>query len=739
MRIFGYDITKSDKSYQENQGTESQHNYKSQEILHGSSILYDKSQFKPYNPAQLYQKRGDYSLYDLMREDDQVHSALTIKKNTILGTDWYIDSDNEKIKEFWEISLKELFSDDDGHTFENVLFEKLTALDYGFSLSEIIPESINIPKIDNKPYWILKNLKTKPPHSFELFTDNYGNLSKILQWGTNGEQIEINANKVALFTHQGEFGNPYGRSDLNISVYRSYWSKDNIIKFLNIALERFGSPLLKGTHPDSISSDDRERFLRMMKNVMTKTAFTMPNGFDITTIGGGGSISGAFDSAIDKHNLMIARAILIPDLLGFSGKQSESGGLGGNMGGMQYGAFVAMCKRINRELVALINRRIIKPFTKYNFGEKADAELKFRHQTKEEEIKTAKVFFEFIKTGKYSPTKNQLEWVMNILDAPTDDMDDEQETQEQEPQPEKEPTTEEEENEEMPQKENVSEEPKKHSDFFRDKTKYEKKIDFKQLENTLDELNESNKNKIAKQIKEMINNLMLTISKKKIIENKKFTEINDLKLKDVQTLKKLFKNMLFEARSAGVKSINNSGNYSVIEIGPAMATEEVAAWLNDQAVFITGIEVDEILKKTKVILTDGIRSGAGVDEVVKMLNKEFKKYDISFDATRLENIVRTNTLKAFNQTRLNEFSKNKEMLVGYQFSAIMDGRTSDVCSEYDGKVFPVEEADKLNPPLHHQCRSVLVPVFKDEVDENFEFDKLPSVEQEQGGFLRLKK
>ena len=58
---------------------------------------------------------------------------------------------------------------------------------------------------------------------------------------------------------------------------------------------------------------------------------------------------------------------------------------------------------------------------------------------------------------------------------------------------------------------------------------------------------------------------------------------------------------------------------------------------------------------------------------------------------------------------------------GMEYSAIMDSRTTEVCSGLDGKIFKMSDPqlDNLRPPNHYNCRSVLVPVTVfDDVDES---------------------
>jgi len=54
---------------------------------------------------------------------------------------------------------------------------------------------------------------------------------------------------------------------------------------------------------------------------------------------------------------------------------------------------------------------------------------------------------------------------------------------------------------------------------------------------------------------------------------------------------------------------------------------------------------------------------------------------------------------------------NKDIIKGYRFTAVLDSRTSDICQHHDGEIYPVDDP-KFVPPLHWNCRSVLVPVLK---------------------------
>ena len=74
--------------------------------------------------------------------------------------------------------------------------------------------------------------------------------------------------------------------------------------------------------------------------------------------------------------------------------------------------------------------------------------------------------------------------------------------------------------------------------------------------------------------------------------------------------------------------------------------------------------------------------------------------------TQAEATVLTETVKV-----------NKEVIKGLRYTAVLDGRTTEICAHHDGTVYSADDK-RFVPPLHWNCRSVLVPVIipKSEMD-----------------------
>ena len=83
----------------------------------------------------------------------------------------------------------------------------------------------------------------------------------------------------------------------------------------------------------------------------------------------------------------------------------------------------------------------------------------------------------------------------------------------------------------------------------------------------------------------------------------------------------------------------------------------------------------------------------------------------------IDRYARTKTTEVMNKARTEAF-KESGIVDAVQYSAILDGRTTDICIGLHGKIFKL--GTHPTPPMHFNCRSVLLPVtmFEDKtIDE----------------------
>ena len=738
------------------------------------SSLYEPYQLRPFNPAELYQQRGNYDLYDNMREDDQISATLTLKKIITLNSDWKIKTENEEIAEFITACLNEYLDD----TFIKKMFEIMSALDYGFSFTEKIWDTI---EHEGKTKIALTALKTRAPHSIEFIQDRKGNITQVLQKSTDDGDIPLTRDKYILYTYQKEFDNPYGQSEFNKGVYRAWWSKEALLKFWNVFLERHGSPLVVGKIPRDAGVQEKNRFKQMMRNMSAKSNFTLPTDFEIDFLETRSDPnSTGFESAIDKYNTMISRSMLIPDLMGLSGSETSGGSFA--LGQEQFDIFFTIIGYIRQDLERLITKEIIQPLIFWNFGNKESAEFKFEAIDADKEGQNLKLWLEAVKTGKIPTTNEQVNWFLRQVESPevsdedfqkiedekeemkerfnanknvdNDDKLDSEKTNEETDKPDKTDDKDEPKEPDKTELQHYTTAEYQGKNELRSPLKIEKRANIKGLIKTFDDLELKYKELLSKDFELVINGLFNDIVQQKIIQKKRIPTINKLKLRNMSKVNKTLNKMSVEIFGISKKLIkdNSKGKTFAINDADALTPEQVEKLFEETSFWITGVENEEILKKAKSVLLAGIADGSSIREIRTLLDESLE--GISFSGARLEAIVRTNINRVFNESRKLQFKEIEDEIQGYFYSAILDGRTSEICTRLDSgrnkRIYKKSQLDSINPPNHFNCRSVVLPVFKDEqlneviedttLTDNDILGTIPNnVTKQPGGFLKVEK
>jgi len=102
----------------------------------------------------------------------------------------------------------------------------------------------------------------------------------------------------------------------------------------------------------------------------------------------------------------------------------------------------------------------------------------------------------------------------------------------------------------------------------------------------------------------------------------------------------------------------------------------------------------------------GISDGRPQADIIQDVMKASKLTE-----NQAKTLVTTNMTRAEQLVKERLYDDNAGVISGFVFTAILDSRTSTLCSSYDG-LFQTRENLKVRPPLHWNCRSTLVPVLK---------------------------
>lgn len=211
-----------------------------------------------YNPDTI-----DATIYEKMREDPVLAAALAMIKLPIMALPWRIECDDVDVSETVAYILKPIW--------KSLIQSTLTGVDFGFSAHEKVWERRNITvtsyrasgegkKERKKTHYsgdaaVLKQVKPMYPSSvsFKYDDDVFEGIEQEAAAGAS-EGAEIEARKCFLFTHNGEFGNLFGKSRLKPAYKLWYW-KELMYQFTLQYYERRGSPPIIVTAPPGTTED----------------------------------------------------------------------------------------------------------------------------------------------------------------------------------------------------------------------------------------------------------------------------------------------------------------------------------------------------------------------------------------------------------------------------------------------------------------------------------------------------
>ena len=125
-----------------------------------------------------------------------------------------------------------------------------------------------------------------------------------------------------------------------------------------------------------------------------------------------------------------------------------------------------------------------------------------------------------------------------------------------------------------------------------------------------------------------------------------------------------------------------------------------------------GNAISNFSKKKRQEIIRIIRQGAGLGESTSQMVQEISRIMRGKQQRQAEALVRTITNHVATTAREALYKANRDVIAQEQWVSTLDGRTSHICRSLDGERFPVGKG--IHPPAHYNCRSVRIPVVKDE-------------------------
>jgi len=309
-----------------------------------------------------------YSLYtQQMMADDQIKSCIMIKKLGVVvggheihpavgqGEQGYKEA--QKVADFVAWCLSEM----DG-SIESLLMSIAHALVPGFSVSEILWK-----EIEQKPYVGMigiDRIKSRPAENFTFDIDQHGNVRKLVQ-KVGGAEVDVPLDKVLLYTYDPQqTGKPQGVSDLR-AAYAHWWSKRSLMKWRNVAAEKYACPTVLGKYPPGTSEAQKTAFLKALKSFVTDTAIAVPDAMNVELLQVSNSVMAPYTDSIDSCDKSIARSIFGQVLATDEGKSSSGSYAQAKIHQGILGMFLdGLRKEIAEEV---LREQLIKRLVDYNF------------------------------------------------------------------------------------------------------------------------------------------------------------------------------------------------------------------------------------------------------------------------------------------------------------------------------------------------------------------------------------
>lgn len=687
------------------------------------SGYHQESTLKPYNPDDLFQKTGNYDIFEDMAKDDQVSVCMRLKTDLVVGTGFDIfcgNPEHEEIKDDLELALGE----DMDVPFEDCLEEILTAYIYGFSLTEKI--------FGYRPdgSLTLKMLKTRHPATWLIHTDEKGNISRYQQLGTRKDK-DIEPKSLIHFVANRKFQNPYGTSDLR-TAYAAWFAKRQIVRYYAIFLEKAASPTPVARYDKNAPPEAVTDIFNAIKSFQTKTALAMPKDIEVEFLESK-SAGEAYDKAIAIFNMFIGRSLFVPDLLGLHGAQTGGGSY--SLGTEQIGLFMKHIGRRRRALEAMVNREIIWPIVFHNWGYVDDyPKFKLRPISDQDAFEAAKLWVEAAKSRIYKPTVDEVNHFRSLVKFPEGEVEEYGPDAQVSPFPQNQAGSggvgqpqvgivaeqKEDEPEETEQGEgekdvegeapgNGASEEKEGPRSFALKDlppgEYHKKVDFKAIEKQMNAFDDALIRDLKPIVTLAIEDLFDQIAEKKVIQKSdpsKLETIKVKKLKDIRTLLRRSLRDIWVEGQATAKSELFKGQFAKSTVLP----DEAFLNILDQELFnYIGDWEYKVTQRARDAAIAAIKDGNSITQFVTA-NVEGS---IEEAVVSLERYARTKHTEVMNKGRLSFFEKSN-VVEAYQYSAIMDSKTSYICASLDGNVFVAGEQPV--PPMHFNCRSILIPITK---------------------------
>ena len=260
------------------------------------------------NPDEILKRKG-IEIYDEMEaKDPHLYAVYQTRKLAVSRIPWMIlpASSNKRdieIKDFVFTAL-----DDARGTFSEDIFQLSDAIGKGFSVLEIIWETIKSGCWEGK--YAINELVFHPQKLWSFQDRRHSDIPESLIFfkGDAFQSEKVPWTKVIHYAFDAQ-DSLYGRATFK-SVYWHWWFKKEAWKWWIVFLEKFAGPTAIGKYPTGSSKTEQDALLSILESIQQETAVVFPDHLSVGYMEASRSGAASYREMCDACNAEISKAIL---------------------------------------------------------------------------------------------------------------------------------------------------------------------------------------------------------------------------------------------------------------------------------------------------------------------------------------------------------------------------------------------------------------------------------------------
>ena len=706
-----------------------------------------------YNPDDLLSRKG-FDIYKRMMCDEQVKAVVRFKISAIIARGHFFELDDESLGEEEckrRIRLFEEIVAQMGGGFNTGLLKIMRCVYQGFSITEKVHTTFDWTE-DKKPYIGLKELKARPFETFKFRVDEFGNIIALVQCVPAREEREVPLHRVVYMVHNSDVDEHYGQSDLR-DAHRDWFSKDMAIRFRNVYLERMAGGMTFFEVDSGITiqqgSADWLVMQKLMDNMSAATAALLPKGVKANIIMPG--TTPVFGETITACNLGIAKALLVPNLLGIS----EAGQTGAYaQSKTQFDAFVWTVTELGGNCEDTVQEQVFDELGRLNFADGIAPKFRFKPLSEDRKFELMKIWKDLVTSGAVEASDTDEAHARNLLEFPAKGKPLAKPVVPGQPgkpgDPNADPEADDALDETIIGRGGVMREHARHGSINVPRHAYiaaVKRVEFKVIDSKTRAIEAEGVNMLHSAVKSAAQAMVQSI---KDMGPQQALDVGAVEfsgpaksavrraflspMKDSALLATRLASA--ELASAGRKNLTRK---KFTPIANDVLLQNVLPYIDSRSYTSTGVLVSDVEGIVQNSVLQGIKAGSSPQQIAddaytQLGNRGFLDSDDIRELTnmtaeqaealgldeltlaRLNTSIRTNVFDAFNDARLEYFTD--PALDGFvealEYSAILDENTTDICEELNGEVWAADSdtVAQYNPPNHFNCRSIMVPIVE---------------------------